>query len=148
MSKKLDELKHQADQLLQEIRIVLPGTQALMGFQFIAFFNPVFQNLQPGLKYLHFSTLLLTILTSIFLISPVAFQQIGEQGKVTPKFLTYTRRMISIAMMLLLLSFIGDVFLAARVINISNFYSGLIAASLFGIGVYFWYVYSAIRRNR
>lgn len=37
MAKNTETLERNTDQILQGIRIVLPGTQALMGFQFIAF---------------------------------------------------------------------------------------------------------------
>lgn len=74
MPKQHPDLKRDTDQILQGIRIVLPGTQALIGFQFIAFFNPVFQELPSNLKTLHFIALLLSITCSLLLIAPVSFQ--------------------------------------------------------------------------
>src|SRR5687767_5032681 len=97
-------LKQDADQVLQGIRIVLPGTQALMGFQFIAIFNPIFQGMSPSLKFLHFAALISTIICTVLLIAPVAFQQIGEDGDVTPNFLSYTRKLLGSAMAFLLLA--------------------------------------------
>jgi hypothetical protein len=146
MSRK-EELKRHTDQILQEIRIVLPGTQALMGFQFIAVFNPVFQELPIHLKNLHFITLFLTIVCSIFLIAPVAFQQIGEQGSISDKFLNFTRTMLSVAMLCLLLAMVGDVYLAARIIGAGNGTAMAVAAILLGLGVYLWYIYSLMRRK-
>jgi ABC-type proline/glycine betaine transport system permease subunit len=146
MSRK-EELKRHTDQILQEIRIVLPGTQALMGFQFITFFNPIFQELPPHLKNLHFITLFLTIVCTIFLIAPVAFQQIGEQGSITEKFLNFTRTMLSVAMLCLLLAIVGDVYLAARTIGTTHGASLSIAGILLGLGMYLWYIYALIRRK-
>jgi hypothetical protein len=142
-----DELKQSADQILQGIRIVLPGTQALMGFQFIAIFNPVFQGLSSGLQDLHFATLILTILCSIFLIAPVAFQQIGEGGSATKRFLQYTRKMLCAAMLFLILAISGDVYVAAKAIGMDTEPAVAIAAMLFGAGILLWFGYAFLRRN-
>lgn len=146
-TRNADELKRHADQILQEIRIVLPGTQALMGFQFIAFFNPVFQSMAADLKQLHFAALLLTIVCSILLIAPVAFQQIGEDGHVTRRFLSYTRRMLTAAMLCLLVAITGDVYLAAKLLGYSTLLAGGIALILFGTGVFLWFIHALLRRS-
>jgi hypothetical protein len=147
MATKDDELKRDADQVLQGIRIVLPGTQALMGFQFIALFNPVFQNLSTDLKNLHFVMLVFTILCSICLIAPVAFQQIGEDGSPTNRFLLYTRKMLSVAMLLLLLAITGDIYVAARAIGLDSALALSVAGVLFSVGIFLWYVYALMRRK-
>jgi len=146
--KDIEVKQRSADQILQGIRIVLPGTQALMGFQFIAFFNPVFQGLSSGLKHLHFITLVLTIACSLFLIAPVSFQQISEAGHPTDRFLAYTRKMLAIAMFCLLLAISGDIYVAARTAGLSHTATGAMAAVLFSAGMFLWYVYALIcRRN-
>jgi hypothetical protein len=147
MTKKEDELKRDTDQILQGIRIVLPGTQALMGFQFVAFFNPVFQALPADLKNLHFVTLILTILCTLFLIAPVAFQQIGEGGSATSRFLRYTRKMLSVAMFFLLLAMVGDVYVAAHASGISTPQAVAVATLLFAAGIFLWYIYALLRRK-
>lgn len=147
MAKQQQDLKRDTDQILQGIRIVLPGTQALIGFQFIAFFNPTFQQLTTNLKGLHFVALLLAITCSILLIAPVSFQQIGEDGNPTPAFLKFTRKMLSFAMLCLLLAIVGDVFMAARLINLGNLPAGMIAALILSLGAYLWFAHSLVRRN-
>jgi hypothetical protein len=148
MAKKDDERKRDADQVLQGIRIVLPGTQALMGFQFIAFFNPVFQSLPNDLKNLHFVMLLFTILCSICLIAPVAFQQIGEDGSATNRFLQYTRKMLSVAMFLLLLAIGGDIYVAGQAIGLGATFATVVAGAMFSVGIFLWYIYAYMRRRR
>ena len=126
---------------------MLPGTQAVMGFQFIAFFNPVFQNLPSSFKTLHFVTLILSILCSLCLIAPVAFQQIGEDGKATNRFLKFTKKMLSIAMFFLLLSVVGNLYVAAKVISIDTKLALIITGTLFSIGIFLWYGYALARKN-
>lgn len=144
---KRDNLKQDADQVLQGIRIVLPGTQALMGFQFIAIFNQIFQSLSPGLKFLHFASLLCTIVCSIVLIALVAFQQIGEDGSATKNFLSYTRKMIGTAMAFLLLAIVIDVYLAGKLIGATPFWAASVSALVFIFGTFLWHVFALLYRE-
>jgi len=148
MPKNKEELQKSSDQILQGIRIVLPGTQAVIGFQFIAFFNPVFQSLSTQLKQLHFITLILSIVCSVLLIAPVAFQQLGEDGDPTPKFLSFTKKMLGAAMLLLLLAITGDIYVASQTINIEPVIAKFIAITLFILGLSLWYGYSFYRRSQ
>ena len=142
---KQTNLNQDADQALQGIRIVLPGTQTLMGFQFIAIFNPIFQGLSTNLKILHFVSLLCAIVCSVLLIAPVAFQQLGEEGDATAKFLSYTRKVLISAMAFLLLAITGDVYLTGRVIGAGHVWALGIASFVFLFGVFVWYVFVLIR---
>lgn len=145
---KDEELRRNTDQILQGIRIVLPGTQAVMGFQFIAFFNTVFLGLSTTLKTLHFVALALSIVCSIFLIAPVAFQQIGEEGEATRRFLKFTRKMLSAAMFFLLSSVAIDVYIAAQVMRINSKVALVISVLLFMLGLFLWYGYAVIKREQ
>jgi hypothetical protein len=52
-------LEKAASHLLEECRMVLPGVQALFGFQFIAVFNQAFsERLIPQERYLHLAALM------------------------------------------------------------------------------------------
>ncbi len=66
-------LKDQVEEGLQEIRVVLPGTQALLGFQFATFFTATFENLTYYLKYIHLASLGFITASIIVLMSAVAF---------------------------------------------------------------------------
>jgi Family of unknown function (DUF6328) len=47
---------------IEEARMVLPGIQALFGFQLIAAFNETFRQLEPPEQLLHFFSLVLVAL--------------------------------------------------------------------------------------
>lgn len=147
MTDKKIDLKSRANQILQEIRIVLPGTQALLGFQLVIFFNPVFQSLPSHQKNLHFVTLLITAAATILLMAPVAFQQLGDNGNVTARFISFARAMIHAAMLLLLIGLAGDIYIAGKVIEFSDTLAILISASTFLAGFSLWYVYVLVRRK-
>lgn len=126
--------KYRVDEMLQEIRIVLPGTQALLGFQFIAFFNTGFTNLPPGLQQYHLVNLLCTTVCAILLITPVAYHEIRSNGRNTEKWLRFTFTMLPLAMLALLLGLAGDAYVAASTLAIPTIVAALAGCltALFG----------------
>ena len=61
-----ESLKDEVHNLLEESRMVLPGIQALFGFQLIAGFNQGFGQLPVTEQYLHYSSLVLVALAIAF----------------------------------------------------------------------------------
>ncbi len=111
------ENKDRSNAILQEIRIILPGTQALLGFQFVAFFNASFKDLSEGLQIYHLINLLLTTLCAILLIAPVAYQEILSNGRNTERWLRFTSRCLTLSMVCLLLGLSGDIFIAGTMLR-------------------------------
>jgi hypothetical protein len=81
MNEALPPLKDRITQVLTECRVVLPGTQALLGFQLIAFFTDGFENLTRGQQMTHLVALLAILLGAICLMLPAAYHRIGERGR-------------------------------------------------------------------
>lgn len=148
-SKTSTQLKDRIDESLQEIRIVLPGTQALLGFQFVAFFNTSFNSLSPNLQMYHLVNLLLVTISTILLIAPVGFQQILENGRNTERLLRYTSRVITMAMFFLLVGLSGDIFVAGSMLDQpSNILPAAVSITTFIFGFTLWFgVTSAKRRG-
>jgi hypothetical protein len=140
--------KERVSEVLQEIRIILPGTQALLGFQFIAFFNASFKELSPHLQTYHLINLLLTTCSTILLITPVAYQEIRESGRNTQRWLRFTRKIITAAMICLLAGLAGDLFVATQLINVSSgavaWLAGLVT---FVFGIYMWFGLMLMKRK-
>src|SRR6478609_4363691 len=69
-------LSQAASYLLDECRMVLPGIQALFGFQLIAIFNQRFADALPVLEQrLHFASLTLVALSIAIIMSPAAYHR-------------------------------------------------------------------------
>jgi len=67
------ELKDQFKNILEEARVVLPGIQAIFGFQLIAVFNQQFSKLlSQGEQKLHFCATLLMALAAVMMMAPSA----------------------------------------------------------------------------
>src|SRR5688572_18473445 len=80
-NQKLDDIDNteRIQHLLDEIRIILPGTEALFGFLLIAVFSEGFDRLEPFIKYMHLASLGSIAITTILLITPTAYDRIAEQ---------------------------------------------------------------------
>ncbi|MFL5334020.1 MAG: DUF6328 family protein, partial [Geminicoccaceae bacterium] len=70
------QLRDKINQLLEESRIVLPGAQALLGFQFAAYLTDSFDRLPAGSKLVHTASLLLMALAVILLMTPAPLHRI------------------------------------------------------------------------
>jgi hypothetical protein len=72
--------------LLTEARIVLPGVQALLGFQLAAYLTDAFGKLSATAKAVHTGCLLLLALAMILLITPACYHRLAEDGENTEHF--------------------------------------------------------------
>lgn len=142
------ELKDKIDQALTESRVVLPGVQALLGFQFITMFMDDFEKLSNGLKYLHMVSLGLMALTMILLMTPAAYHRLVERGEDTQHFYGLVSGFLIAAMVILPLGICSEVFIVFQ--KVSNSYAVSIGTAavllLFFYGL--WFGFTAYRRRQ
>ena len=69
------------DQLLTEARVIIPGAQALFGFQFIAMLTTGFDKLPQNAKIVHAAALLLIAVNIILLMTPAALHRLSFAGE-------------------------------------------------------------------
>jgi Family of unknown function (DUF6328) len=79
-------LKSKIEQMLTEARVIIPGGQALLGFQLIAVLTKAFNELPPAFKYLHCVGLSAVALSVVLLMTPAALHRIGFRGEDSPAF--------------------------------------------------------------
>jgi hypothetical protein len=75
------------DQLLTEARVIIPGAQALFGFQFIAMLTTGFERLPQHAKLAHAVALGLIALNVILLMTPAALHRLSFGGEDSGSFL-------------------------------------------------------------
>jgi hypothetical protein len=127
--------------LLTETRVILPGVQALLGFQFIAFFTDAFERLQPVAKLLHLASLLLVALSIILLMAPAAYHRIVAGGALRPDVDRFGSRAMLASLAPLALGLSGEIVVATLMVSRSPdaaIAAGLIALALF-IGLWLAY---------
>ena len=129
------DLKSKIDHALTGARVVLPGAQALLGFQFAAMLVEGFEKLPPASKYLHLISLVLIALSTILLMTPAAYHRIGERGEYTEHFLRLTSHCLVGAMVPLALGITGDFYVVVKKVC----HSGRLALGLAVLMLFFFF---------
>ena len=129
------------DHSLTEVRMVLPGAQALLGFQFIIFFSESFQKLPTSSKFLHLSSLLLVCVCVVLLMTPAAFHRIVERGEDTERFYRIATRLILAAMVPLAVASSVEFYIVADKVMSNPLLAGLLGGALFSFFVLLWFAY-------
>jgi len=127
--------------LLEECRMVLPGVQALFGFQLIAVFNASFaEKLTSAEQRLHLLALALVAISGALVMAPAAFHRQTGPRKVSDTFLNLASRLLLWAMSPLMLGIALDFYLIGRIILGSRIASGLAALGLIAVFSCLWFV--------
>lgn len=79
-------LHEKVDQMLTEARIILPGAQALLGFQFVVTMTEAFARLPTSDRTLHFLALAAVAITIGLLLTPASIHRLTFNGCDTDRF--------------------------------------------------------------
>lgn len=142
------ELPQRIKNVLTECRMALPGAQALLGFQFIDVFFDSFVKLPRSLQWLHFASLLCTMMATILLIAPAAYHRIAEGGEDTEHFLNVASRLLLWALIFLAPGLTGDIVVAMYRVTHTFFWGVLISIVLLAAFYALWFGYSLWARER
>ena len=140
-----------ASHLLEECRMVLPGIQALFGFQLIAVFNQGFdQKLSSGEQQIHFFALLLVALSAALVMAPAAIHRQTQLRSVSERFIWLSSRLLLASMFPLALGLSLDVYLIARVVFGTPVLGIAFAALLLAVLMLLWMILPRFegRKNR
>lgn len=94
-----------------EARIILPGVQALLGFQFTAYLMQGFDKLPPAAKHIHFAGLIALGLAVICLMAPAAYHRIAAGGEDRPDVEIFAVWMVLGSLVPLAVGFSADLYL-------------------------------------
>ncbi len=138
-------LGEQVNTIEQEARMVLPGIQALFGFQLVAVFNQGFKlNLNQTEQTVHLIALLLVALAAILVVAPAAYHRQADH-QISKHFVELSSRFLAWAMVPLAYGTCLDIYLVARVILESRLVSIIIAAIVAVIYTWTWFIFPKIR---
>ncbi len=101
------------DQMLTEARVILPGAQALLGFQLTVTLTPAFDELPPEIKLLHMVALCCVGLSIILLMTPAALHRLSFRGEDTEDFLSLGSAFVIAAPAVLAVAIASDLFVAS-----------------------------------
>jgi hypothetical protein len=140
------ELKDKIDQALTEARVVLPGAQALLGFQLLTMLMEGFDKLPAASKYVHLISLTLMALSVVLLMTPAAYHRIVEAGEDTERFHRVVSGFLLAAMVTLPLGICGDAYVVVQKVTysvtIAVIFSIMILMLFYGL----WFGFTFYRR--
>lgn len=136
------------EQMLIEARVILPGAQALLGFQLMIVITPSFENLAGSAKLAHLAGLCLVTLAVVLLMAPAAYHRLVYAGEDTQEFHEMGSRAVTAATVPLALGIAADVYVVVGKITGSLpaalVFAGATAIVFFGL----WHVYPLVLRAR
>src|SRR5262249_30774199 len=131
--------------ILEESRMVLPGIQALFGFQLIAVFNQGFgEKLSPSEQDLYLLAFVLVAIATALIITPAAYHRQAEREQVSEFFVRFASRLLITALLFLLVGTSLDAVLVAKVVTGRAGVSAAVAAALALVFVGLWFVFPRI----
>jgi hypothetical protein len=115
---------------LTEARVILPGSQALLGFQLSIVLTQAFERLPPTVKLVHGAALLFVALSIILLMAPAAYHRIVYKGEDSEEFHRIGSRFVSYSTIPLALGLAADVFVVGTKIVPSEPVSAIAAVAV------------------
>ena len=104
-----ESLKDEMRNMIEEARMVIPGIQALFGFQTIAVFNQRFESIPHSSKAAYLVALGLLVLAMGLLMAPAAYHRLAERGLVSRQMIDLTSNLITAGMVPLVMALALDV---------------------------------------
>jgi hypothetical protein len=142
-----ETLKDGMRNVIEEARVIIPGIQALFGFQTMAVFNNRFDDLPAEVKAAYLVALGLLVLAIGLLMTPAAYHRLAEPGQVSRTMIRRSSTLITAGLVPLTFALAIDVHVVV-VAAIDNDAIGLGAAAatfVFLAGLWFGFPLSQKR---
>jgi cation transport ATPase len=143
-----DRLDRNLNELLQELRVALPGVQVLFAFLLTVPFAQGFTALSDFQRNAYFAVLVLTAISTVLLIAPTAYHRILFRAGRKREVVAYANRMVILGLAALALAMVTAVALIAHVVfgEAAAIVTGAVALGLIGA---LWYAMPfAVRRGQ
>jgi len=134
--------------ILEECRMVLPGIQALFGFQLIAVFNDGFaQKLSTVEQELHYISTVLTVIAIALVMTPAALHRQVDPLASSRRFMRCSTILLLLSMFPLAISICLEIYLIANVITGLFWLSFLSAIGLLFLFSSLWVILPMIEKR-
>ena len=128
--------------------MVLPGIQALFGFQLIAVFNANFKvSLNRSEQIIHLIALVLVACSAALVVAPAAYHRQAKH-KISQHFIELSSRFLALAMPPLALGTCMDIYLVARLILESPVMGAVVTAIPFALYSWSWFILPQLRAKK
>ncbi len=144
-----ESLKDALQQTLDEARMVLPGVQALFGFQLIAVFSDGFARVLTAVERdLHLVAIVLVTIAIALMMTPAAYHRQVDRRRATGEFLAMASRLVSGAMLPLAAGLAIDIQLVAHVVTRNLVVATALGVVVFAMFVLLWFAFPQWRAAR
>lgn len=126
-------------ELLEEVRVAIPGAEVLFAFLLAVAFTNRFTSLTALQRSVYFATLLLTAGAIALLIAPAAHHRLSFRGGNKERLLFTATRLSLAALVMLLLAIAGVVFVVADLLY-GTLPAVVAAATTAGWFTWFWFL--------
>jgi uncharacterized protein DUF6328 len=133
-------LSTRIDQMLTEARVIVPGAQALFGFQLAVTFTRAFGELGVMQKLIHLAALCCVALAVIFLMTPAPLHRIAFRGEDDKRFLALGSGFVLAAPLVLALGLAADMEVAIIKATGAVGSATTLAVAIFAVLIGLWYV--------
>ncbi len=134
------------EQMLTESRVVLPGAQALLGFQFVDTLTHTFTELPASLRFVHYMALIANAISVALLIAPAAVHRIAYEGRDSFQFHRLGSLLIACALAPLAFGISADTYVVVRQMLDDHTMAIVSAAGAFTLFIASWYVVPLVAR--
>jgi Family of unknown function (DUF6328) len=144
-----ETLEGEVNHIIRESRMVLPGIQALFGFQMIAVFNRQFSHALPlpG-QLLHVGATALIVCAIALIMAPAAYHRLAEPDRISRHFANYASAMVSVAMVPLAIALAIELSLICYALLTSFWVAAALGGGLGLLLSSLWFVYPELRSRR
>jgi hypothetical protein len=135
---KKERIDRELGELLQELRVALPGIQVLFAFLLTVPFSQRFNSRTELQRNVFFLTFLCTAIASILLISPTAYHRLRWRKYDKERMLITANRLTIVGLVFLALAIGGTVYLISDVLFGVGF-AGITTVVVAGLVAWFWF---------
>ena len=142
-----ERLDRNLSELLQELRVALPGVQVLFAFLLAVPFQQGFTRITDFQKNVYFATLLLTALSATLLIAPSAYHRVTFRLQQKDDLVFLANRLAIAGLGILALAMTGAIMLITDVLfgTVATVVTSTLALGVFAL---FWYALPLHRRAK
>jgi hypothetical protein len=142
------DLHEKINQMLTEARVILPGAQALLGFQFAVTMTRAFAELPQMDRQIHFIALVAIAVAVMLLLTPATVHRLTFGGKDVARFHDIGSGFVTAALAPLGLGITADVYVATAKMLDSHFMAAIAAITSLIFLALFWYAIPLLLRAR
>jgi cytochrome b561 len=142
-----EALNEEMRNIIEEARVILPGIQALFGFQTIAVFNQRFVELPEYAKDCHLIGLGMVIIAVALVMTPAVYYRYVGRDHVTPQMISLSSLMIRAALFPLACGLGLDIFTVILTATDRPQWSAIGAGFAFVFLIALWFVFPISARH-